>query len=490
MSQHHGMKKFEGMEPFCKSSHEPQLEDRFGRIFDLPPSYVAADVLTEIGKARGPMDEVNQPKGKTRTKTVAVGQVFFGQFVDHDITLDTSSSFSRVNDPSETANVRTPTLDLDCIYGFGPEASPFLYDSANEKLGGGVRLLTGVDQLQDPELPGFQQHDLLRNPQGTAIIGDPRNDENRIVSQIQLGMINFHNHVAETLHDEAANPTNGEPPRELKGAELFEEARQLTTWHYQWGVVNDFLVSMCGAPVVKDILGCGRQIFCPVVPHIPIEFAVAAFRFGHSMVPMKIQIQSKAKPVDVFGKVLGQGFTAVKSEKAVVDFREIFFDKKPAATQTAERFDTVMASDLLALPGNVVGSSQASLAVRNLLRGNSFLLPGGDKVAAKIGRPEAEIAKVMKKVSHISKGEITEGAPLWLYLLAEGEEIGRETKPGKFDPGEGLGPVGARIVAEVIIGLLESDEESFLGANRNWVPRKEWDSVGKILISQNPSLFS
>ncbi|MEM1300571.1 MAG: heme peroxidase family protein [Pseudomonadota bacterium] len=470
------MKQLGGMSAHCKPGHEPQEEDRFGRMFHLPPSYVPADVLKHVGKAGGPMDDKGKP---SRTKTVPVGHVFFGQFVDHDITLDVSSSFSRVNEPSEIENVRTPTLDLDCVYGSGPEPHPFLYDQANGPMKG-VRLLTGADQKGG----GVQKFDLLRNPQGTAVIGDPRNDENRIVSQIQLGMINFHNHVAETLRTEAYNEN---PKRDLKGHDLFVEARRTTTWHYQWGVVNDFLVAMCGEAVVKDILACGRQYYCPLVPHIPIEFAVAAYRFGHSMAPMKIQVQNKGKHFELFSKELGNGFSPVPSKDAVVDMREIFFVPTKSGTQTAETLDTLMASELLALP--FITNDENSLATRNLLRGNSFLLPGGDKIAEKMGRPEDEIAKVMKKIHHLSKGEITEGAPLWLYLLAEGEVVGRETSPGKFDKGEGLGPVGARIVAEVMIGLLELDEESYLGANRNWTPRAEWDDIGKIMLAVNPSLF-
>ncbi|MFK7943919.1 MAG: heme peroxidase family protein [Paracoccaceae bacterium] len=476
MTQHHGMKELDGMAAHCKAGHEPQQEDRFGRMFHLPPSYVPADVLKAVGKAGGPMDDKGKPK---RTKTVPVGHVFFGQFVDHDITLDVSSSFSRVNDPSQIENVRTPTLDLDCVYGSGPEAHPFLYDQAPGPMAG-VRLLTGADQKG----AGVHKHDLLRNPQGTAIIGDPRNHENRIVSQILLGMINFHNHVAETLRTDAAQE---KPKRDLKGHDLFVEARRITTWHYQWGVVNDFLVDMCGEAVVKDILASGRQFYCPLVPHIPIEFAVAAYRFGHSMAPMHIQVQSKAKSHELFSKELGNGFSPLPSKDAVVDMREIFFVPKKSGTQLAETLDTLMATELLALP--FITSGENSLATRNLLRGNSFLLPGGDKIAEKMGRPADEIAKVMKKIAHLSKDEITEGAPLWLYLLAEGEVIGRETEPGKFDKGEGLGPVGARIVAEVLIGLLELDEHSYLGANRNWTPETSWNTVGKMLHAVNSSLF-
>ena len=476
MAKHHGMTALKGMGAHCKAGHAPSRDDRFGRMFpNLPPAYAQPATLRKIGAPGGKMDG---GKKATRTKTVPVGHVFFGQFVDHDITLDTSSSFSRVNRPEDTPNVRTPTLDLDCVYGAGPEAAPFMYEQngpfANAKL------IVGADlpSTGDPATDALQAEDLLRAPNGRAIIGDHRNDENRIISQLQLAMIRFHNHLCDEIH--AAHGT--------EGVELFEEARREATWHYQWGVVNDFLVAMCGEAVVNDILSCGRQFYCPVEPQIPIEFAVAAYRFGHSMAPMKIQVQSGGAAHELFGPVLGEGFTGLSQTEAVVDWRELMFEPNKGGVQRAETLDTKLAADLLQLPF-VGAGGEASLATRNLLRGNSFLLPGGDKIAEKMGRSQDEIDCVMALVSDVSHGAIMEGAPLWLYILAEAEAIGRLDAHGQGEKGEGLGPVGGRIVAEVLIGLLELDEESYLGADRNWEPNPAYDNIGKILVSQNSSMF-
>lgn len=470
MSKHHGMRPLSGQAAYCKRSHTQERSDRFGRMFDqLPPAYVPADVLEDIGRQDGPMDGGTK---KHRTKTVPVGQVIFGQFIDHDITLDVMSQFGRVNDPEDITNQRTPTLDLDCIYGAGPEPHPFLYHNSGPFAG--AKLLTGADE---PGADANASADLFRAPavpgggRGPAIIGDPRNDENRVVSQMQLGVIRFHNKVCEDLHT-----ANGH-----EGAELFEEARREVTWHYQWAVVNDFLVHMCGESVVSSILACGRKYYCGKEPYIPVEFSVAAYRFGHSMVPMKINIRKGGGLQEFFGPVLGEGFSPVTSQDAVVEWGELLETGGPGSVQKAEELDTKLATDLLALP--FIDSGEASLATRNLLRGNSFLLPGGDKVAEVMERPAKEIDDVMDKIASLSGGRITEGAPLWLYVLAEAEEIGRETTPCRFDKGEGLGPVGARIVAEVIIGLLELDPASYLGENRNWSPNPAYDTIGKILAA-------
>lgn len=469
MAIHHGTQALKGLGAHCKRGHQATRDDRFGRLFpDLAPAYVPADVLAEIGKQGGPMDG---GKKASRTKTVPVGHVFFGQFVDHDITLDLTSSLGAVADEG-LPNFRTPTLDLDCVYGAGPEDAPFMYVQGGPF--GGAKLLTGADV--DPG-DVATANDLLRSVNGRAIIGDHRNDENRIVSQLQLAMIRFHNDICDKIHAATG----------AEGHDLYVEARREVTWHYQWGVVNDFLVAMCGDAVVWDILSCGRKYYCPVEPFIPVEFSVAAYRFGHSMAPMKIQIQSGAKAFELFGTELGNGFSPVASQDAIVDWRELMFFPDKAGVQLAEKMDTKLATDLLDLP--FITSGESSLATRNLLRGNSFLLPGGDKVAELMGRHPKEIQAVRDKVEKMSKGRIREGIPLWLYILAEAAEVGRENHEGKFEKGEGLGPVGARIVAEVLIGLLEEDPRSYLGANRNWVADPDYDSIGKILVSTNSSIF-
>ena len=470
-SEKHGMMSLSGLSRYCSGNyHGDRREDRFGRMFgDLPPAYVEQSRLSAAGLPGGPMDSGAQ---KHKTSSVPVGMVFFGQFVDHDITLDATTSFRQVvQDAGAIPNVRTPTLDLDCIYGLGPEAEPFLYTDAADDFRG-VKLLTGADSGAG----GLADSDLARAANGRAIIGDPRNDENRIVSQIQLAMIRFHNHVAETLHSE-------EPG--LRRAALYEEARRITSWHYQHAVVFDFLKAMCGGAVVEDILGCGRKFYCGGIPYIPVEFSVAAYRFGHSMIPQKIQVQKNGAKHDLFGAILGSGFKPLASADGVVDFHELFETSANRSVERTDRLDTKLVSILLDLP--FVASTdpnERSLAVRNLMRGNAFLLPGGEKVAGHIGRSQAEIDKVQDKIEDL--GLSRKGIPLWLYILAEAEEIGRESANGGFDKGEGLGPVGARIVAETIIGLLELDDHSFLGANRNFVPRDEWNDIGKILTVAQP----
>ena len=466
---HHGMKPLEGIGAFYSRDKggEHQRDDRFGRLFgDLKPAYAPQHVLKAIGAPGGPMDGKST---NSRTVSVPVGLIFFGQFVDHDMTLDATTTFdSVIDDPGEITNVRTPRLDLDCVYGTGPEAQPFMY--AQGGAFGGAKLLTGAD---NPGQAGLREHDVLRSPNDRAVIGDPRNDENRIISQLQLAMIRFHNIVCDALNAEGS----------LTGSHLYEEARKQATWHYQWAVVNEFLVSLCGKPVIDELLGCGRSHFDGPVGFIPIEFSVAAYRFGHSMIPMKIQTRKGAPAFELFGS-LGRGFQPITDAKAVADWHELLFTPENRKVERALKLDTKLAGDLLALP--FITNAENSLPTRNLMRGNAFLLPGGEKVAEAIGCDTKQIDKVRARVAKLSPELSTHGLPLWLYILAEAEVIGRAEADGSSKEGEGLGPVGATIVAETIIGLLETDRHSYLASNRNWAPRPEWDTVGKIATVGQP----
>ena len=473
MPTHHGLGDLKGLAAFCHRGHAAQRGDRFGRIFHLlAPLYVNPELISQVGAKGGPLDG-GSSTAADRTQTVDVGLIFFGQFVDHDITLDTTTSLSRNAGADEVQNVRTPTLDLDCVYGSGPEASPYLYHGE----GGfrNIKLLTGAAA---PGATIEQQSDLARSQHGTAIIGDPRNDENRVVSQLQLAMIRLHNKVVDELSPK------------YSGHELFEEARRAVTWHYQWVVVHDFLKKLCGKAVVDRILGQGRKHYCPSAePFIPVEFSAAAYRFGHSMIPQKIQVQKGGSSFELFGSQLGLGFSALANSDSAVDWEELLDNGIGRSVQKSEKLDLKMASDLLDLP--FITDGESSLATRNILRGQIFLLPSGEEIATAMDRPESEVDSVSARVRALHPGAFETGSPLWLYLLAEAEVVGRETSPQSFDPGEGLGPVGATIVAETMIGLIELDEESWLGQNRNWTPDRGENglgltTVGKLLTYAGP----
>lgn len=455
---HHGMNSMHGIK--AMHTNNPNHEGRFGRMFNqLNANYNPPEELSKLGRQGGPMDGGGS---RNRSSTIPMGTVFLGQFIDHDITLDTTSGLDRVNDENATQNFRTPALDLDSIYGAGPEANAFLYKDE-------LYLLTGADGTAlANQSANHRDNDLVRSSTGTAIIGDPRNDENRIISQMQLAFINFHNHVVDHLIQED-NISAAALKRPSVRKELFEHARELVVWHYQWIILNEFLPLVIGKPMVNQILGQGRKFYTPKRAFIPIEFSAAAFRFGHSLAPQRLKVQvGQTHDFELFGATLGFGFSPISDDKQVVDWKTMFEIDASNPSQRTDTLDTKLPSDLLELP--FIREGEKSLATRNLLRGQSFLLPSGENVARHIGVDQLDVDKVLSHITANTAGlDLSNGVPLWYYILAEAECLGRNDSDGN-KPGEGLGPVGGTIVGETLIGLLEKDTMSFLSKNRNWSP--------------------
>jgi len=403
---------------------------RFGRLFPELPRLTAFKPGAEaLGKHGGPLDGGSEPQDNER---ITAGYTFLGQFIDHDITLDITSDLEKVADPDAIENFRTPALELDSVYGMGPEAQPYLYDQKNP-----FRFL--VDD-----------HDLPRNRQFRALIGDHRNDENLIISQLHWLFLNFHNKVFDDHVDSS-----------LSGAERFKEAQRIVRWHYQWIVVNEFLPRLLGTDTTRDIFD--EEPYDPQPrPFMPVEFSVAAYRFGHSQVRngYRVNPDRGATLFPPKGGGSGQdlrGFRRVPEDMAV-DWS--FFFGSGSEVQPSNLIDTKLASALLFLPDGVVppGTPEArrSLAVRNLERGLAFQLPSGQRVAMRLGLKPIEDAELWSGVKGGSGP-----APLWYYILKEAE-IGAE--------GHRLTGVGAELVGRVIHTLLASDSQSYLVQAPNWVP--------------------
>jgi hypothetical protein len=212
----------------------------FGHLPARDPGTEAIDALFRLMDAQSRDASFPNP-------AIPAGYTYLGQFVDHDITFDPTSALGRDNDPQALVNFRTPRYDLDSLYGSGPQDQPFLYDWDCEPCG--VKLLVGSNP-KDPSLPHDDDRqpapvDLPRNERGRALVGDARNDENLIVSQLHLLFIQFHNKVVDCL---CANESD------LPATELFDEARRIVRWHYQWIVVHDLLERLAGKHVTRSVL--------------------------------------------------------------------------------------------------------------------------------------------------------------------------------------------------------------------------------------------
>ncbi len=460
---------------------------RFGRMFrSLPAATFGSpdpnhpdNTVTLTKLAQAMIATLDLPKdGKDDEESgIPALYTYFGQFIDHDITFDPASSLQAQNDPDALVDFRTPAFDLDNVYGRGPDDQPYLYDTAKTFLLG-----TPIDG------GNANAHDLPRNgaQPARALIGDPRNDENSIVSQFQGLFARFHNRLV------CDNPQL-----------TFADAQQLVRFHYQYIILNDFLPKIIRAGVL-DALKTGGvfdrrelRFFRPKhEPFMPIEFSVAAYRLGHSMIRPGYRLNDHVlEPIfPVPGIAQGlTGFRAMNPAWGIdwgrfidIDIRQ--YDGSLADNaqrlQFAYRIDTSLVDPLGNLPA-AIAANPSSLALRNLERGLRLGLPSGQSVARAMSlEPLADeqilIGKGVDKPDARLPGiaeidpAFAGNCPLWTYVLAEAmqqqvamqlpvrEDI-RITTPQ-------LGAVGGRIVAEVFLGLLFGDKHSLLHLAPAWTP--------------------
>jgi heme peroxidase len=444
----------------------PLFEGRFGRMFrTLAFVTIPRETLVALGRAMA--ERSGHDGAQEDNPQIPAAYTYLGQFVDHDITFDPVSQLQRFNDPDGLRDFRTPRFDLDCVYGRGPADDPFLYEWTDAEFRG-VKLLAGRNPDQDTDGTPLTRQDLPRNEQGRALIGDPRNDENIIVSQLQLAFIKFHDRLCDRVKAE----TN------LTGSALYEETRRRTTWHYQWLVIHDFLVRIAGDAVVKDILRNEDSPAGPEVqlrffswenaPFMPVEFSAAAYRFGHSMVRPAYDLNDTVRDVqlfvhsnrpDAFGH-LG-GFRRLP-QLWTIDWGH-FVPIDGSSPQRSRRINTRIARPLLELPRSL-DVNRNPLPVLNLRRGKALKLPSGQAVATHMGETPlttAELGLGGFGLEPAQQHALEADTPLWYYVLKEAE--------ARHD-GQQLGPVGGRIVAEVLIGLLSGDPQSYLTVQPGWKP--------------------
>lgn len=439
------------------TSQNRLAEGRFGAMFKKLPAFAPSDDLLE-GLARTMVEDQTVPDDTllNTSPRLFAGFTFIGQFVDHDITFDNTPLSLQQADPYATTNFRTPRYDLDSLYGRGPASDPQFYDPADpDKL----LVTANVHDVQD----------MPRDAAGRAVIPELRNDENLIVVQLHQAIARFHNRIVVQARSQGVR-------REW----VFETARRMTRWHYQWAVTHDFLPRIVGDALVgptgtvyKEVAGKAPVITLKYYrptnrdgrPFMPVEFAVAAYRFGHSMVrPFYVINQGSLDRggVPVFGPDEGFNLNGGRPvpPDLVIEWKNILPVDPSFPARKPRKIDTKLSLPLATLPASVVPPPDPTthLAVRNSLRGKHVGLPSGQQVARAMGAPVLSNATLGLSSDPGWSGE----APLWYYILKEAE-----LPPNNA---ERLGAVGGRIVAEVLVGLLQRDPNSYLYLDPAWKP--------------------
>jgi len=470
----------------------PELQDDDANL--LEESRATRDALLGLGQMMP--DPTNPDPGDSG---IPAAYTYFGQFVDHDITLESKSAtlpelldqnltpLSRAEIASKLRNGRTGSLDLDSVYSL---KAPMIGDLM--ELGTVASLGSASSQFSRPPLKD-NFNDLPREPRCNALemdraarIGDERNDENLVTSQLHVAFLRAHNALVAAGAD-------------------FDQAMLLLRQHYQAIVLTDFLPRVADPDIVADTIASGGRIFdWLATPYcVPLEFTVAAYRFGHSMVrpsydynvnftstPGKAaltleQLFTFTALSGSFGPGLGappDGFDTLP-EHLIIEW-EHFVDVGQPFNCT-RKIDTGLERELFRLrdlDGSILSDGttsteamlRAHLAVRNLLRGYLLRLPTGQAVACALQKrlagvreipilSETDILNVALNKGQrnaLKQGKFTTRTPLWFYILAEAAHCAG---------GNHLGPVGSTIVAEVLVGLVRRSACSILRAP-GWCP--------------------
>ncbi|WP_299811386.1 peroxidase family protein [uncultured Roseibium sp.] len=427
------------------------------------------------------LEKVAKGMGKKTDKpgTASAGMTFFGQLVDHDITLDATSALGKRITPSSIPNVRTPALDLDCVYGSGPEATPHLYGADKSREGGNNTanfLVMGTKK---------NKFDLARTSNGTALIGDPRNDENAIVSQIQANFIALHNILmTEALKDKATY-------EEIKGCAhmgmsendwaefvpernmVFEEVRRFIRFHYQYAIWEELLPAFVDQACLdearlSDLFGADAAI-------MPVEFTGAAYRFGHATAQPDYEIHAGSGQVSM-DKILGFG----PREKPVE--MKLFFDIDGKKSQRARPVGTTLGLPLTNLhfihekvhltdiKHDLTLDQSRNLPLRNMIRDRyTYQLASGEIIAEWLNSARGHSTPKVKMHAELAKKGFTR-TPLWFYGLQEAEQHG----------GGKLTGVGGAIVASVFGRLLRLDKTTYWHAH-GFEPSAKFSNKGGVL---------
>ncbi|MEK7764490.1 MAG: heme peroxidase family protein [Nitrospirota bacterium] len=475
--------------------HLPGMKDRphaqensFTRMFPelppfAPPTDAARDQAKKLGEKGGlidaldilsdPIKSITEPllfsPNNPDNPNMTAGMTFFGQFLDHDVTLDPRSPLLERSNPKKTTNFRTAAFDLDSLYGDGPEASPLLYDVSSGDIKLRVEPIPGSEQVSRK---GAIRFDLPRDPSNNAaILGDSRNDEHVILAQFHMAMLRFHNAVIDHLRKDPALA-------DQSADRIFKLAQRQVRWHYQWIILHEFLPLTIGQERVDDILRKGLRFYevDKRNPSIPIEFSVSAYRFGHSQIRPSYRLNfgpsvtpaapffaflfddaqdpNDPDPIDLRG--------GKRAPRRFVDW-QTFFNFGDGNFRPNKKIDGKLSSVVMLLPGSrgpapgLPADGVQSLASRNLMRHVNVGIPSGQAIARRMGVP----ALTPVQLDALTPFGMEKSTPLWFYILKEAELM---------EDGLRLGPVGGRIVGEVFIGLLKADDSSYLAARPNWIP--------------------
>ena len=459
----------------------------------VPESENPEEILKTLAALGNAMHDIaDLPKFDS---TIPSAYTYFSQLVNHDISFtdvvkpDGVTDAMVLADPQlrpwsddmikeRVSNKRARVLELDCVYGSmqGGVLPPF------EKGNHSKMALGKVTPAHDPPADA-DFNDLVRCPRTedrkkdrTALIADRRNDSNIMLSQLQVAFLRAHNAVVD------------------KKQCSFAEAQGMLQQHYQWMVLNEFLPLVVPAATLKEVEE--KSIYKPEMG-VPLEFSMAAFRFGHAMIRRNYYLNKDFNPESLkrlftmivlcnqanFEPMANAGSDTLPKEYIInwTNFLE-------GGRNKARAIRTEMVDPLFGLFDDT-DVKMEGLAAQDLKRAYMMRIPTGQAIARELNVQDPLTAADMKQVlppeqfTILESSGLLERTPLPFYVLAEAKKQADKLEPPE-NPDKGkLGPVGGRIVAEVIIGLIRNNPHSYLN-DKTWEkPHLPAEHEGKFFLS-------
>jgi len=527
------------------------LGGKFAFYFPDAPSVAhTPDIAAKLDALANAMVE-QAPEDATLNTVIPPIYTYFGQFIDHDATANTDreSGTSNIRDDAlepvgrseverDLLNLRNGSMRLDSLYGDGPGGGAFSKklqdmmrfpaDKAKMRLGVPVTIPNQTPPLPDDPasdllrigrlisddtnsgitleelraLPGDLRQSYLDQNENLipqrAVIGDARNDENLIIAQLQVAFLRFHNKTVDWLRSTGAAENGTEA--------LFTQASQLVKWHYQWLIVNDFLKRICREDMLDFVISQGASVYTeffnrnrPTDPNrmpMPLEFSVAAYRFGHTMVRNEYDynrvfgtaVPGSSPPLldnaslQLLFTFTGRSPTPMPSQAGgqhvrlpsnwIIEWDRFVGEPVENSERSSRKLDTFLSPQLKDMPNEMEGVFR-HLGQRNLRRGHKLNIPSAQACISEFNRISgSEITNLTSDEllsgdtgEAVASGGFDVDTPLWFYVLKEAEV--RES-------GNRLGMLGSAIVADTLVGLIANDPESFWSApcsnNIRWQP--------------------
>src|SRR5437763_8392822 len=398
----------------------------YSRLFKKPAEPLGPDEefkLVELGT------DMRNGEEREGTLTPRIGYTYFGQFVGHDLTYDSTPLAGPYAETENTPNFRTATFDLYNVYADGPAGSPYLYEG--EEVAETFKIGTTVPSGSRRDLPIGH---------GRLLIGDlqdTRNVDNLLLRQLHVLFLKFHNEAIRQLQ---TNPEIKSVADSLGQGSVFEKARRLVCWRYQWIIRHDYLPRI----LHNDVWQYQRHRL-PVGPTkefcVPIEFALAAFRFGHSMVRNAYRLNCRHKRV-LIGELmeLGQKAEPISDDDLVewgTFFDGLLTSGPPASSSYIDTSVSLamhgLSAGTIRLANKLEAIDPSNLPVRTLLRGARAELPSGQEAAEALAaegkiKPEDQLTSIQLATDTcnssgnvLSRNDLEGNTPLFYYILKEAE---------------------------------------------------------------------